>query len=239
MSLKATTEDEPERAPLALALPRAAPRVLVCHGDAFVAHGIARLLEHALGAEVTLCLDPREEPDPAAPPPEVVVCDSFFADGHPGRFLRDPEDTAALVVATNDSPLSRDLARRGGATAYGVLADGADALVATVRGLLRSEGAPTPAPPNRTRAPDRPTHLTAQESRVLLLLERGLRFKQVAAELSITEATAKGHARALFAKLGAHSRGEAVYEARRLGVLDFLRGGPRPVPVLTDERTPR
>lgn len=61
--------------------------------------------------------------------------------------------------------------------------------------------------------------LTRREEEVLRLLELGLRFKQVALELGISEATAKGYARDLFRKLAVTSRAEAVFEARRVGVL--------------------
>ena len=51
------------------------------------------------------------------------------------------------------------------------------------------------------------------------LLESGLRFKQIARELSISEPTAKGYARDMFRKLGVSSRAEAVFEARRQGLI--------------------
>jgi len=64
-----------------------------------------------------------------------------------------------------------------------------------------------------------PAHLTRRERELLPLLETGLRFKQIAQELSITEPTAKGYARDMFRKLGVSSRAEAVFEARRQGLL--------------------
>lgn len=64
-----------------------------------------------------------------------------------------------------------------------------------------------------------PAHLTRRERDLLPLLERGLRFKQIARELSISEPTAKGYARDMFRKLGVSSRAEAVFEARRQGLL--------------------
>ena len=54
---------------------------------------------------------------------------------------------------------------------------------------------------------------------MLPLLESGLRFKQIARELAISEPTAKGYARDMFRKLGVSSRAEAVFEARRQGLL--------------------
>jgi DNA-binding CsgD family transcriptional regulator len=61
--------------------------------------------------------------------------------------------------------------------------------------------------------------LTPRERELLDALEEGLRFKQVAARLQISEATAKTHARNLFGKLDATSRAEAVHAARVRGLL--------------------
>jgi DNA-binding CsgD family transcriptional regulator len=61
--------------------------------------------------------------------------------------------------------------------------------------------------------------LTARERELLGGLEEGLRFKQIARRLGISEATAKTHARNLFRKLDATSRAEAVHAARECGLL--------------------
>jgi two-component system, NarL family, nitrate/nitrite response regulator NarL len=61
--------------------------------------------------------------------------------------------------------------------------------------------------------------LTPRERELLQSLEEGLRFKQVAGRLGISEATAKTHARNLFRKLDATSRAEAVHAARVHGLL--------------------
>jgi DNA-binding CsgD family transcriptional regulator len=89
--------------------------------------------------------------------------------------------------------------------------DGRCAVLDDAAGSLASLLWPADAPP--------PPHLTRRERELLPLLETGLRFKQIAHELSITEPTAKGYARDMFRKLGASSRAEAVFEARRLGLL--------------------
>ena len=125
-------------------------------------------------------------------------------------------------MATSDTPMSRSLAvRRAAPTAYVAGSAGSTAIAAAVRALVSGGTAGVPADPEPGVAGAMP-HLTPQESKVLVLLERGLRFKQIAADMNITESTAKGYARNLFAKLDAHSRSEAVYEARRQGLLDFL-----------------
>jgi DNA-binding CsgD family transcriptional regulator len=61
--------------------------------------------------------------------------------------------------------------------------------------------------------------LTRREQELLEGLEEGLRFKQIAIRLGISEATAKTHARHLFGKLDATSRAEAVHAARVRGLL--------------------
>lgn len=82
-----------------------------------------------------------------------------------------------------------------------------DRAAPTLAALLWPEDAPPPP------------HLTRRERDLLPLLESGLRFKQIARELSISEPTAKGYARDMFRKLGVSSRAEAVFEARRQGLL--------------------
>jgi DNA-binding CsgD family transcriptional regulator len=65
--------------------------------------------------------------------------------------------------------------------------------------------------------------LSPREGDVLLDLDDGLRFKEIARRRGIREPTAKSYARTLFAKLDAHSRTEAVNRARELGLLAALR----------------
>jgi DNA-binding NarL/FixJ family response regulator len=210
-------------------------RVLVCHDDPLVAEGMARVLEHALAVEAKVCTTPQDAQrhcEQRGERIDTIVCDSFFCDGRVHSFLRELRvagtSAPALVVASSDSPLGRSLALRSGAAAYATRSDGPAAIVEAVRNLAAGQTSGLERPPAQDGAVE---HLTPQEARVLLALERGLRFKQMALDLGITEATAKGYARNLFAKLGVHSRGEAVYEARRLGMLEFLNGDARPVPI--------
>jgi PAS domain S-box-containing protein len=56
--------------------------------------------------------------------------------------------------------------------------------------------------------------LTAREEEVLALLGEGLSSKQIAARLTISEATARNHIQSILSKLGVHSRLEAALYAR-------------------------
>ena len=52
--------------------------------------------------------------------------------------------------------------------------------------------------------------LTQRETEVLHLLARGLRNKEIAAELRISEETVQGHVKSILAKLSVHDRTEAA-----------------------------
>ena len=61
--------------------------------------------------------------------------------------------------------------------------------------------------------------LTARESEVLNLLADGLPNKTIAAHLGISEETVKFHLAAIFGKLGASNRTDAVRQAIRRGLV--------------------
>lgn len=60
------------------------------------------------------------------------------------------------------------------------------------------------------------TTLTPQQMRVLMMLSQGLLNKQIAYELSVSEATVKAHVSAILQKLGVDSRTQAVILAAKI-----------------------
>jgi DNA-binding NarL/FixJ family response regulator len=62
------------------------------------------------------------------------------------------------------------------------------------------------------------TRLTPQQLRVLAMLNEGLLNKQIAHELSVSEATIKAHVSAILSKLGVESRTQAVIATSRLEI---------------------
>jgi DNA-binding NarL/FixJ family response regulator len=64
--------------------------------------------------------------------------------------------------------------------------------------------------------------LTGREREVLALLARGMRPKQIARELVISPKTVASHIQRVLAKLGVHSRAEAVAIAYREGLVPTL-----------------
>jgi DNA-binding CsgD family transcriptional regulator len=63
--------------------------------------------------------------------------------------------------------------------------------------------------------------LTAREFEVLRLVAEGLHNREIAAALGVTEHTVKFHLGAIFGKLGAATRTEAVQKGLRLGVIEI------------------
>jgi two-component system NarL family response regulator len=61
--------------------------------------------------------------------------------------------------------------------------------------------------------------LTARELEVLRLIAAGLRNKEIAGQLNISEETVQGHVKNILAKLDVHDRTEAVAVAVRRGIV--------------------
>ena len=61
--------------------------------------------------------------------------------------------------------------------------------------------------------------LTTRETEVLTLMANGMPSRQIAARLGISYATVRSHIRSVGAKLGAHSKGEAILKARKLALI--------------------
>lgn len=76
----------------------------------------------------------------------------------------------------------------------------------------------------RDTLPVGPSALTAAELRVLHYLPTNLTHAEIAQRLFVSRNTAKSHAAALYRKLGATSRGEAVEIARAAGLLPSTEG---------------
>ncbi len=68
--------------------------------------------------------------------------------------------------------------------------------------------------------------LTPQQVRVLSMLGQGLLNKQIAYELTVSEATVKAHVSAILQKLGVDSRTQAVIAVNRIAAVDEHAGEP-------------
>jgi two-component system NarL family response regulator len=136
------------------------------------------------------------------------------------KAIRTECPAAKLVVLSTyegDDDIYRAL--QAGAASY-VLKDAlAEDLVRVIREVFAG-GRPLPAPVAK-RLADRmlQPELTPRELDVLRLVARGMRNKEIAAQLAIGEETTQGHVKNILAKLGLHDRTEAVAVAVRRGIV--------------------
>jgi two-component system, NarL family, nitrate/nitrite response regulator NarL len=198
-------------------------RVLVVGDDPLARTGLALLLRESEG--VVLAGQAGVDDDWPEPGPDAVVWDLGLAPRSGLERLRELEPEAPPVVVVVAGEMEAREALAAGARA--VLprdADGeslAAALRATVQGLVVLDesflstllrDAPPPAP-------DLVESLTPREAEVLQLLSQGLANKVIASRLGISDHTVKLHVSAILGKLGVQSRGEAIVQAVRLGLV--------------------
>jgi len=132
-------------------------------------------------------------------------------------------DAPVIVLGDNDTRISEAVT----AGARGALSRDVSgpallaALRAVMEGLVAIDPAFAPAiAPGRSEDPDISVEeLTPREQQVLQWLAGGLSNRQIASQLGISEHTVKFHVGAIFSKLGAHGRTEAVTKAARLGLI--------------------
>ena len=131
--------------------------------------------------------------------------------------------TPVIVVSGNED---RGVIRRCiefGASGFIPKSVDVESMRSAVRTVLDG-GAWTPADIDLATPPDRETSdivrrlgsLTPQQVRVLMMLSEGLLNKQIAYELSVSEATVKAHVSAILQKLGVESRTQAVIAASKI-----------------------
>jgi len=156
---------------------------------------------------------------------DVIVVDLARDDGR-GRAivssLRDGYDAPVLVAS---SPRAEDVAAALAAGACGVLEDAEapvvlDALRRAMSGELVLPAGELPSLVARIRpsVAGGLARLTHREREILRLFAEGLSTAEVATRLGISVGTVQSHAKNLLAKLGVHTKVEAVRLALRDGI---------------------
>ncbi|MFZ4285736.1 response regulator transcription factor [Variovorax sp. HJSM1_2] len=93
---------------------------------------------------------------------------------------------------------------------------------AIARRLLKRFGAPT-ADPQATDAPAADAQralLSSQERHVLQLSAKGYSYEEIASLLKLSRHTVETYVKRIYRKLQVHTKTEAVYEARKMGLVD-------------------
>jgi DNA-binding NarL/FixJ family response regulator len=134
-----------------------------------------------------------------------------------------PEIPVMIVSASEDVPLIRR-AIEFGASGYAPKSLQVERIRDAVRQVLNGAIWVPPdidltanADKETTELVSRLSTLTPQQVRVLMMLSEGLLNKQIAYELTVSEATVKAHVSAILTKLGVDSRTQAVIAASKIG----------------------
>jgi DNA-binding NarL/FixJ family response regulator len=171
--------------------------------------------------------------------PKLLIADLGLPDGDGTTVIRAAvehgTDCAVMVVTVFGDEDHVVGAIEAGAGGYLLKDCDPEEFVAAIRDL-RAGGSPlspmvarlvlnrfrkAPAPAAAAAEPDGSASLSEREAEILTLVAKGFSFGDVCALLSITHNTVKTHVNRIYRKLAVHSRGQAVYEATRLGLIEL------------------
>ncbi|MBV9231686.1 MAG: response regulator transcription factor [Chloroflexi bacterium] len=207
-------------------------RILLVDSQAVTRAGLHRLLESYPGLQVVgQAADGLQAVSETLElGPDVVLMDTQLPAGQSLEALRQIKqlnlDTKVLLFSAQDREEYLYETLRAGADGY-VLKDIApDELVQAVRAVARGEVLIQPQLAGRLlsrfgrqgRGPRYDT-LTARELEVLRLLARGLRNKEIAAQLYVSERTVNFHLANIYQKLNVSGRTEALSKALEQGLI--------------------
>ncbi|HEY3121781.1 MAG TPA: response regulator transcription factor [Vicinamibacteria bacterium] len=170
--------------------------------------------------------------------PQVVLVDLGLPDGDGLKLIRaasaqDPPPDVMVISGSSDEE-NVLAAVEAGAGGY-LLKDGTDTDVAeSIVRLVAGEAPispaiaahlihrlrPKPEPAQKTEAPEGSSILTDRESQVLQLVAKGLSYQEIGEVLELRYHTIASYIKGIYRKLAVRSRGEAVFEARQMGLLD-------------------
>jgi NarL family two-component system response regulator LiaR len=193
--------------------------------------------------------------------PDLVLIDTeplgFAGEEVLGRIAAAWPDARIVVVTADEDVAHAVAAARAGASAWVSKSQGADQLETVLRGVALGHAWFPPELLGEILRGLRDDVRSAQESSslldtlspreldVLTSMAKGLRARQIAAELTISADTVRTHTRSIFAKLEVHSRIEAVSVAWAAGLRPAEGPGPGPAggadgpePAAASERHP-
>jgi DNA-binding NarL/FixJ family response regulator len=171
--------------------------------------------------------------------PQVALVDLGLPDGSGLALIRaaaaqDPRPDIMVISAFGDEKSVLD-AIEAGANGY-LLKDGAEQQIAhSILRLVAGEAPISPAiavhlirrlrPKQQQPSPPRaaehsPDALTDREMDVLELVAKGLSYEEIGGTLRLRYNTIASYTKGIYRKLAVRSRGEAVFEARQMGLLD-------------------
>jgi DNA-binding NarL/FixJ family response regulator len=203
-------------------------RVLIVDDHPIVREGVTAVLERERDIDVVGSADSIERGLQLAAKlrPDVVLLDLKLPDARDVDSVTSfaGEDRGIVVFTAYDADEEVFRAIRGGARGYLLKGSPAAEIAQAIRQVHAGESYLTPRIAaklvdgfSRPRAGS--GLLSARERGVLRLVAAGLSNRQIAETLSISERTVKFHVTAIFNKLGAENRAQAVALAAERGLL--------------------
>jgi DNA-binding NarL/FixJ family response regulator len=170
---------------------------------------------------------------PAVRPDVVVACVDYPETGRPefarrlsARFGK----ARVLAIASALDRGVRDRAEKVGAAGLSLMTSPSADLTAMVQAVAEGQEVPLPSsdasPETKVRVPTDPepdpdrlllARLTPREREILWIVAEGKSTVEVSKELSISALTVQSHVKSILAKLGVHSKIEAVRLVLRFG----------------------
>jgi DNA-binding NarL/FixJ family response regulator len=207
-------------------------RVLIVDGQAVSRAGLRHLLESYAGLSIVgeAADGVQAVSEMLELGPQVVLMDTHLPEGQSLEALRQIKqlnvDTKVLLLATQDREEYLYETLRAGADGY-ILKDIApDELVQAIQGVARGNVLIQPQVASRLisrirtgASPVPADNLTNREVEVLRLLARGLRNKEIAARLYVSERTINFHLTNIYQKLQVSGRTEALSKALEQGLI--------------------
>jgi DNA-binding NarL/FixJ family response regulator len=206
-------------------------RVLIVEDHQIVADGLSALLNDQKDMSVVGKVASVAESAAAAAElmPDVVLLDFRLNDGTgadaAAAIRRVAPHSKHIFLTREDSDVARFAALESGASGFIHKSRAAGEVVDAIRTVATGGTLITPSAIatllNRRRQTDgQRESLTAREKEVLRLMAEGVSSRDIATRLGISYATVRTHIRSLGAKLGVHSKVQAIVKARELALID-------------------
>jgi len=206
-------------------------RVLIVEDHQIVADGLTALLNDQKDMSVVGNVASVAESAPAAAElmHDGVLLDFRLNDGTgadaAAAIRRVAPQSKHIFLTREDSDVAKFAALESGASGFIHKSRAASEVVDAIRTVAGGGTMITPSTiatllNRRRQSESQRESLTAREKEVLRLMAEGESSRDIASRLGISYATVRTHIRSLGAKLGVHSKVQAIVKARELALID-------------------
>lgn len=208
-------------------------RLVICDGNRILSEALAAALETHDRTVTALATSTAEDCSAAVlrDQPDACVLDPYLGQVEYGMQviceIRDRcPGTAVLVLSDVTDPAIWAQARKLGVSGFVGKNRSVSQIADALKMIEAGESVWDPAPPPEAPSPTTPFLLTPREEEVLRRIAAGQHTRQMADEMNIAISTLRTYVKNVFAKLGVHSRLEAVAVASRANLIGEIPSQP-------------